>query len=29
MYIKQSCAPSWAYLRDYAGIHSQQNIKFD
>jgi len=25
-YIKQNCAPSWAYLRDYTGMHGQQNI---
>jgi len=27
-YIKQNCAPSWIYLRDYTGIHGQQNIKY-
>ena len=26
-YIKQNCAPSWTYLQDYTGMHSQQNIK--
>ena len=25
--IKQNCAPSWTYLRDYTGMHGQQNIK--
>jgi len=24
---KKNCAPSWLYLQDYTGIHSQQNIK--
>ena len=27
-YIKQNFAPSWPYLRDYTGMHGQQNIKF-
>jgi len=27
-YIKQNCAPSCIYLRDYSGMHGQQNIKF-
>ena len=26
--IKQNFAPSWIYLRDYTGMHSQQNIKY-
>ena len=26
-YIKQNCAPSWIYLRDYTGMHGQQNRK--
>jgi len=26
-YIKQNCAPSWTYLRNYAGMHGQQNVK--
>ena len=26
-YIKQNCAPSWIYLRNYTGTYSQQNIK--
>jgi len=26
-YIKQNCASSWIYLRDYTGIHGQQKIK--
>jgi len=26
-YIKQSCAPSWTYLRDYTGMQGQKNIK--
>ena len=26
-YIKQNCAPSWIYLRDYTEMHGQQNIK--
>jgi hypothetical protein len=26
-HIKQNCAPSWAYLRDYTGMDGQQNIK--
>ena len=25
--VKQNCAPSWIYLQDYTGMHSQQNIK--
>jgi len=24
-YNKQNCEPSWIYLRDYTGIHGQQN----
>ena len=24
-----NCAPSWLYLQDYAGMHGQQNVKFD
>ena len=28
-YIKQNCAPSWTYLRDYTGMHGQQNIKLE
>ena len=27
-YIKQNYAPSWTYLRDYTGLHGQQNIIF-
>jgi len=27
--MKQSCASSWTYLRDYTKMQSQQNIKFD
>jgi len=27
-YIKQNCALSWIYLRDYTGMHSQQNVEF-
>ena len=23
-FIKQNCAPSWTYLRDYTGMHGQQ-----
>ena len=26
-YIKQNYEPSWTYLRDYTGMHGQQNIK--
>jgi hypothetical protein len=26
-HTKKSCAPSWLYLQDYTGMHSQQNIK--
>ena len=26
-YIKQNCAPSWTYLRDYTMMYGQQNIK--
>ena len=25
---KQNCAPSWTYLRDYTGMHGQQNIRY-
>jgi len=25
--LKQNCAPSWTYLRDYTRIHGQQNMK--
>ena len=28
IYVKQNCAPSWIYLRDYTGMQSQQNRKF-
>ena len=24
-YIKQNCAPSWTYLRDFTGMHGQKN----
>ena len=27
-YIKQNCAPSWTYLRNYAGMEGKQNMKF-
>ena len=26
-HTKKNCAPSWLYLQDYTGMHSQQNIK--
>ena len=26
-YIEENCAPSWIYLRNYTGMHGQQNIK--
>ena len=26
-FSKKNCAPSWFYLQDYTGMHSQQNIK--
>ena len=26
-YIKQNCAPSWTYLRNYTRMHGQQHIK--
>jgi len=25
--MKQNCAPSWTYLRDYTGLYGQQNVK--
>ena len=25
--VKQNCAPSWTYLRDYTGMRGQQNTK--
>ena len=28
-HIKQNCAPSWIYLRDYTGIQGQLNIKYE
>jgi len=28
-HTKKNCAPSWLYLQDYSGMHSQQNIKFN
>jgi len=24
---EKNCAPSWLYLQNYTGLHSQQNIK--
>jgi len=27
-YIKQNCAPSWIFLRDYTAMLGEQNIKF-
>jgi hypothetical protein len=27
MYIEHICAHSWFYLRDYTGMHGQQNKK--
>jgi hypothetical protein len=27
--LRINCAPSWLYLQDYTGMHSQQNIKFN
>jgi hypothetical protein len=26
--LRRNCAPSWLYLRDYTGMHGQQNIIF-
>jgi hypothetical protein len=26
-HTKKNCAPSWLYLQDHTGMHSQQNIK--
>jgi len=27
VYLRINCAPSWLYLQEYTGMHSQQNIK--
>jgi len=26
--IRINCAPSWLYLRDYTGMHGQQNVEY-